>query len=242
MYPCSPRVQVEHEVGESPFQSRSQRPVHGKTSARQLGGALQVEHSQLFAQFPVRPGLEIEMRRRTPAARFDVVFGALPNRHGVMGKVWDRSQNLAQTRFLFGCLSFGTRNLLAQFFGFPNLCRGVLPALLELGNLLGSAVAARLQTFRRGDGLPALAINGAKILQNFRRIHSALPQLFFHQRQVVTNKIQIEHCALTLAENCDSVHAGGKSLEPQSSLRSQRTNGRKAQRSLRPLRLKSFLR
>jgi hypothetical protein len=37
------------------------------------------------------------------------------------------------------------------------LRRSILPAFLELGNLLGSAVAARLQSFRRGDGLAALA-------------------------------------------------------------------------------------
>src|ERR1017187_10753113 len=51
------------------------------------------------------------------------------------------------------------------------------------------------------------AIDGAKVFQNFCWVHSTLPQLFFHQRQVVTNKIQIEHCALTLAEKYGSVHA-----------------------------------
>ena len=117
------------------------------------------------------------------------------------------SQNFAQACFLLGRLFFGVLNLLTQFLGLLDLRRSVLPAFLELGNFLGSPVAARLQGFRRGDGLPALGIDGAEVFQNFRWIHSALPQLFFHQRQVVTNKIQIEHSALTLAEKCGSVHA-----------------------------------
>ena len=40
-----------------------------------------------FAQFPVRLGLEIELRRRAPAARFHVVCFALPHRHAVVRKI-----------------------------------------------------------------------------------------------------------------------------------------------------------
>jgi hypothetical protein len=70
-----------------------------------------------------------------------------------------------------------------------------------------------LQSFRGGNRLPTLTIDGAEILQNFRRIHSALAQLFFHERKVVTNEIQIKHSAFTLAEKLDSVRAyGSKSL------------------------------
>ncbi len=206
------RVQIEHEVGESPLQSRTQRPVHGEASARQFGGALQVEDSELLAQFPVRLGLEIEMRRRAPAAGFHVIFRGLSYRDAFVRKVRNGGQNFAQARFLLGGLFFGVLHLLAQLFGLLDLYRGILPALLELGNLLGRAVALRLQSFRCGDGLPALAIDGAKVLQNFRWIHSALPQLFFHQRQVVTHKVQIEHCALTLAERGGSVHADVEAL------------------------------
>ncbi len=128
-----------------------------------------------------------------------------------MGKIRNGRQNFAQARFLFGRLFFGLLNLLAQFLRLLDLCRSILPAFLELGNLFGSPVAVRLQRFRCRDGLPALGVDGAKVLQNFRRIHAALPQFFFHQRKVVTNKIQIEHSALTLAEKRDSVHADSQS-------------------------------
>src|SRR4030088_1952548 len=106
-----------------------------------------------------------------------------------MRKIWKGGENFAQARFLLRRLFFGLLKLLSQFFGFLDLCRSVLSAFLELGNFFGSTVATRLQSFRRGDGLAALAIDGAEVFQDFRRIHSALPQPFFHQREVVTNKI-----------------------------------------------------
>jgi hypothetical protein len=48
-----------------------------------------------------------------------------------------------------------------------------------------------LQSFRGGNRLAALAIDGYKVFQDFRGIHSALAQLFFYQGQVVANEIQI---------------------------------------------------
>src|ERR1019366_6467927 len=157
----------------------------------------------------MRLGLEIELRRRAPAARFHIIFGALPHGHAGVRQIREGSQDFAQAGFLFSRLFFGLLNLLAQFLGFLDLRGSVLPASLELGNLLGSPVALSLQSFRGSDGLAALGVDGDEVFQDFRRIHSALPELFFYQREVVANKIQIEHCSLTLAEKRDSVHPDG---------------------------------
>src|SRR5208282_835230 len=158
---------------------------------------------------------EIELRRRTPPAHLHIIFSAFAHWHAVLLKIRNRSQNFAQARFLFRSLFFRLRDPFAQFFSLMDLGGGVLTALFELGNLLGSPVATCLQTLRRSNGLPPLGIDGAKVLQNFSRIHSPLAQLFFHQREVVANKIQIEHSALTLAEKCASVHAHHQSPELQ---------------------------
>src|SRR5271165_4035532 len=109
----------------------------------------------------MRLGLEIELRRRTPAACFNVIVSALSYGHAVVREIRNRGQNFAQSGFLLGCFFLGLGNLLAQFFRFVDLGRSILAALFELGDLLGSAVAARLQSFRRSDGLPALAVDGA---------------------------------------------------------------------------------
>ena len=64
-------------------------------------------------------------------------------------------------------------------------------------------VSAAVMAWRRS---PSMA---TKVFQDFRRIHSTLAQLFLYQREVVTNKIQIEHSALTLAEKRVSVQEEG---------------------------------
>ena len=84
------------------------------------------------------------------------------------------------------------------------------PRLVLRGPAIAPSVCKRLEQLSLSTAeMPALAIDGDEVFQYFRRIHSALPQLFFHQREVVTNKIQIEHLLLTLAEKCDSVHGNG---------------------------------
>src|SRR3981081_153898 len=102
-------VQVEHEVGERPLQTRPQVPVHGKASARKFGGSFQVEHAQSLPDFPVRLGSKVERRRRAPAADFHVVVRALADRNVWVWNVRDANENLPQSSFVF----IGS---LAQFF------------------------------------------------------------------------------------------------------------------------------
>src|SRR5271157_4188262 len=106
-----------------------------------------------------------------------------------MRQVRQRGQNLAQARVGVSRFLFARLNLFAQVFGLLDLRRGILPAFLELGNLFGSAVALRLQSLGLGDGLAALSVNGVKIFQDFRWIHTTLAQLFLDQREVVADKV-----------------------------------------------------
>src|SRR5690349_3794471 len=64
------RVQVEHEVRESPLQLRSQIPIHSKSRARELGGALQIKNAKLLAQFPMWFWLKAELWRIAPTPYF----------------------------------------------------------------------------------------------------------------------------------------------------------------------------
>src|SRR5205807_9886302 len=102
----------------------------------------------------------------------------------------------------------------AQLFGLRHGRARVLAALLELSDLFRGLVALRLAGFRFGDGLPPLRIQFAEVLQDGRGFHAALPQLFLHQRQIVSDKVQIEHgnsilyrknggkCTLALRPSC----------------------------------------
>src|ERR1700691_2749863 len=146
------RVQIEHEVGESALQTCAQPPIHSESSTRQLGSALEVQHSQLFAKLPVRPRFEIELRRRAPTSGFHVVVRACPHRHAVAREIRNSCQKLAQLRLLFSSFFLRILSLLAQLFGLVDLWRSILPSLFELGNLLRSTVASGLEGFRRRDG------------------------------------------------------------------------------------------
>ncbi len=186
-------VQVEHEVGQRPLQPRSQVPVHREACAGKLGGAFEIEHAQRFAQFPVRLGSEIELRRRAPAPDFDIIFGRLSHGHAFVRQVGDAGENVLQTGFELCRRFLALLNLFPQFLGFGNLSAGILAALLQPGDVFGGAVAPGFHGLGFGDGVAALGVNVMEILQHLGWIHTALAQLFFHQGQVVANEVEIKH-------------------------------------------------
>ena len=147
----------------------------------------------MLTQFPMRLGLEVELRRRAPAARFHVILGRLSHRDTFVRKVRKGGQNVPQAGIRFDRLSFALLDLLAQFLGFLDRRGGILTVLLQFRDFFGSPVAPRLQRFGLGDSLPPFSVNHTEILQNLGSIHAALAQLFLHQRKVFTDKIQIKH-------------------------------------------------
>ncbi len=192
------RMQIEHEVRERPLELRAQIPVHRKARPGQLHGAFQVEDPEISAQIPMWLGSEIKFRRRAPAPDFYVVIRAVPNRHARVRQVGNAGKNLSQPRVQIGCSLLQLRNPLAQFLRLRHRRAGVLPAFLQLGNLFRSLVSLRLACLSLSNGLPAVRIHLAEVLEHRSRIHAALAQLLFNQWQVFTNKIQIEHGNLIL--------------------------------------------
>ena len=186
-------VQVEHEIGQRPLQPRPQVPVHREARAGKLGGAFEIEHAQRFAQFPVRLGREIELRRSAPAPDFDIIFGSLSHRHACVGQIGDAGENILQAGLVLCRCFLPLLNLFPQFLGFGNLRAGILAALFQPGNVLGGAVAPGFHGLGFGDGVAALGVHVMEILQHLGRIHTALAQLFFHQGQVVANEVEIKH-------------------------------------------------
>ena len=100
----------------------------------------------------MRLGREVELRRRAPAAHFDVVVFALADRNAVVGQVGNAEQDVAQTRvgFFGALLRFG--DLLAQLLCLVDLRCGVLLVLLELAI---SSVALLRWAFRVSDSVMA---------------------------------------------------------------------------------------
>ena len=206
------RVQVEHEVRQRTLQLCAQVPVNCKARPSQLHRAFQVKHSQLLADLPVRLGSKIKLRRRSPAAHLHIFFGAVADGHTRVRQVGNTRENVPQPNIEISGSLLQSLNLLAHFLGLRHGGAGVLPSLPCLGNLLRGLVALRLHSLRRRDGVPALRIDLVEILEHGSRIHAALTQLLFHQRQIVADKIQIKHGfrsteTTTLSETAQKMHA-----------------------------------
>ena len=192
-------VQVEHEVGQRPLQPRSQVPVHGKARAGEFGGALQIEHAQLFAQFPVRLGREIEFRRLCPSAGLPRCLPRVfPTGTLACGRLGMPVENLLQAGFA----------VLRRLSRVPGSARAV-PWFRQSARLASCPlffsfaissearlrwafmVSASVMAWRRW------ASTWWKSFSTCGRIHAALAQLFFDQGQVVANKVEIKHGRLT---------------------------------------------
>src|SRR5207245_8903890 len=119
-------------------------PVPGKARAGKLGSALEIEYAKPLANFPMRLGREIKVRRRAPAADLDIMFGSLANGHAVVWDVGNSGKHLVQADLVFCRGFFFLLNLLAELLGFGYLLGGVLATLLQFRNFLGSPVAACL--------------------------------------------------------------------------------------------------
>ena len=186
-------MQVEHEVHQRPLQLRTQVPIDGEARARQLDRAFQIEDAELGAQVPVRLRSEIKLGRRAPAPHFDILLGAVADRHAGMRQIRNARQNIAQPGIEIRRSFLQRLNLLAQILGLGHGGAGVLPALFQLRDFFRRFIPLRLAGLSLSNSLAALRVNFAKVLQHGSRIHAALAQLFFHQRQVVANEIQIKH-------------------------------------------------
>src|SRR5258708_12192825 len=75
-------VQVEHEVGQRAFQLCAGVPIDGKARAGKFYRARQIENAKLLSQLPMRLWREAELRRRAPAADFDIIITCVAHRHG----------------------------------------------------------------------------------------------------------------------------------------------------------------
>src|SRR5580698_3844381 len=187
------RMQVEHEICQRPLQLRAQIPIDGKARARQLHGPLKIENTKLLSELPMRLGGEIKLRRRSPSPDFHVIVGTVADWHARMWQIRNADENIAQPRVQVGRGFFQRLNLLAQLFRLRHRRRRVLARLLQLGDFFRGLVALRLAGLSLGDRLPPLRINLAEILQHRSRVHAALAQLLLDERQIVTNKTQIQH-------------------------------------------------
>ncbi|MNV47999.1 hypothetical protein D3C71_1398860 [compost metagenome] len=148
-------VQVDHELRQGAVQACDRATQHSEAGAGQLGCGFEVQATADFAQGNMVLDLEVEGFRGAPAAHFDVVVFARPDRYAGVRQVGDGQDDTVQ--FRLDAIQFDLA--CGQFIGHALDVRhqrgDVLALGLGLADGLGTGVTLSLQLL--GAGLHRLA-------------------------------------------------------------------------------------
>src|SRR5579884_2343680 len=131
--------------------------------------------------------------RLTPAADLDIVMFTSSDGHAGVRKIRNLRHHRAQLFFELGRELLLALSLLTQRFGLFHQRGSILAGSFATSNFLRLLIALSLESFSSGDRLTPACIEIAETAEQLLRVHPALPQLFFHVGQVLTNVIEIEH-------------------------------------------------
>ena len=139
----------------------------------------------------MRLGRKIELRRRAPAAHFDVVHRGFSYRHAGVRDIRHHQQEMFQTLVEFGDARVVVFDGVGNFLHVREKGSGVLAGLLHARNFFAGLVAFGLQFFGGENELTALGINFAKWGEVKR--HAAIARHFLDGVEVVAYVTKIEH-------------------------------------------------
>ena len=200
------RVHIEKKIRQRAFQPRSPAFVDRKSRTGDLRGGGQIENSGALADFPMRLRREIELRRRAPAADFDIVVRAVPHRHAGMRHVRNRQQKLALRRVELSDALVALLDALRNLLHLRDYCVGGLLFFFQRGDFVAGFVALRLELLGRGDQFAPLFVERAKCVQIERG--AALFRHFGEHIQVLPEVIEVMHGQKRIAYSDAQSEAG----------------------------------
>ena len=188
-------VHVQHEVDQRALQLRAQAPVDGEARAGDFGGALEIQDAEVRARGPnALWASKSKLRRRAPAADFDVIVGALAGGHGVVRQCWERRPATGGTfrRALWRCSSSAVmRSPISRTFCWRSAASW--PALLQLADFLRFGVALRFELFGFGERGAALGVELAERFDVERE--AAIGQPLGDRVEILAEEREIVHRA-----------------------------------------------
>ncbi len=110
----------------------------------------------------MRSRLEIEFRRRAPAAHLDVCRRVVPDGHRAVRAVGHSQHEIRKLRVQFGDALVGGLDFVRDLLHFRQQCGGVFPGFFAARDFLAGFVALGLQSLGGGNSLAALLIERAK--------------------------------------------------------------------------------
>ncbi|MNT13196.1 hypothetical protein D3C72_1481570 [compost metagenome] len=186
------RMGVEHQLDQRAVHARQAAAQHREARTGDLDRGVEVQ-AQLLAHVDVVAHCEVELARLAHAAHLGVLGLVIAHRHAFVRQVGDRQHQFGQM-----CLDLiepRGRGLerVADAADFCHHGRGVLAFALEHADLLGQAVAARLQFL--GLGLQLLAF-GLKCLERRNvELVAARGKALRHGVDVFAEQLDVEHVA-----------------------------------------------
>jgi hypothetical protein len=180
-------VEVEHEVGQGALEACAGAELQDEAGARDLGGALEIEDAELFADLPVRLGREVEGGDFAPGLLADVVVLGGAGGDGVVGKVGEGLEEFAETEVGIGRTGF---ELVSFFLEEGGLCSNesnVAAFALDAAELGGEGIALGLEGLSFGDGRAPFCIERGKSLEE-ARVYATQTEFFFDQREIRPHK------------------------------------------------------
>jgi len=95
-----PGVQIQHEIGDSPFQLRGGAPVKREARSGDFGAAGEIQDVQIFAELEMLLGLKVQHWLFAPGADDRIVFRTAAQRHGFVLNI--RHDHDEGAEFFFG--------------------------------------------------------------------------------------------------------------------------------------------
>ena len=180
-------VEVEHEVGEGSLEAGAGAELQDEAGAGDLGGALEVEDAEGFADLPVGLGGEVEGGDGAPGLLDDVVELGGAGGDGVMGKVGEGLEELAKFEVGFGGAGFELLGLFFERGGLGGDEGDVGSFAPEAAELRREGVALGLEGFSFGDGRATGCVEIGKSLEECG-VYAAETEFCFDQREIRPHK------------------------------------------------------
>ena len=149
------RVQIEHEVDESPFESRSRPLQNGETALRKLRPPLEIHDVQSFPQLPVRPGRKRKRLGFTPSSDLDIVAFVLANRNALVQPVGHEKKLFGERLLHNGELPIQLLDPLPRKTHLLHQSGGVLSLSFHLPHGAGAFVPLRLELLDPPQDIPS---------------------------------------------------------------------------------------
>ncbi len=185
-----PGVCLKEKRGQCPLHPCTKAAIDCEPRSSDLRGALEVQNSRSFRDFPMRPRRKIKFRRGTPSAHLDICAGVVAHRDGAVRAVGHGQHKIGEARIQLSGALTGSLDFAGDAFHFREQRRGILARPLATRDFLAGLVSLGFQALGRGDSLTALLIERTEAVEingdaAIRRHLLKFIQVFAKIRQVM---------------------------------------------------------